>query len=90
MFNDEPQKARVLVARHTAHPVDRWRNTFAALAHQLDEIEGKGPAVVDAENRSERQGQRAANEPNVEFTIDNQTVNMTWQNVDAVAEQKVS
>jgi len=84
MFNDDPQKARALVTKHTAHPVDRWRNTFAALAHQLDEIEGKGPAVADAENRSERQGQLAANEPNVEFTIDNKTINMTWQNVDAV------
>lgn len=82
MFGDDPQRARVLVAKYAGHPVDRWRNTFAALAHQLDEIGGKGPQVADGEDRSQRQGQLAANEPDVEFTIDNKSINMTWQNVD--------
>jgi hypothetical protein len=84
MFTDEPNKARAIAARHLAHPVDRWRNTFAAVANQLDEIAGKGTRVADAEDRSQRQGQLAANEPNVEFTIDNKMLNVAWQNVEAV------
>ena len=47
------------------HPVDRWRNAFAAVTRQLDEIEGKGGKVVDPDDRDQQQGQLAATEPGV-------------------------
>ena len=40
-FTDEPEQARAIAARYADHPVDRWRNTFAAIAAQLDEATGK-------------------------------------------------
>jgi hypothetical protein len=83
MSTEEPQKARAVATKYAGHPVERWRNTFASLANQLDEIDGKGPKVADADNRDQRQNDLAAHEPGVEFTIDAKTINMTWQNVDS-------
>ena len=33
-------KARAVAMKYATHPVDRWRNVFANIATQLDEIEG--------------------------------------------------
>lgn len=84
MFSDEPQKARSITAKYVNHPVDRWRNAFSTMAMQLDEIEGKGMKIADADDRSQKQGQLAANEPAVDFTLDNKAINLTWQNVENV------
>lgn len=84
LFSDEPLKARAIASRYVSHPVDRWRNAFVALAHQLDEIEGKGAQVADAEDRAQRQTQLAAREPGFEFTLDAKTIHLSWQNVETV------
>jgi transcription termination factor NusB len=85
LYSDEPLKARPIASRHANHPVDRWRNAFAALKNQLDEIEGNGGAkIADVENREQRQGSLAANEPSVEFTIDAKTINLSLANVEHV------
>ena len=84
MFSEAPVKARSIAMKYVNHPVDRWRNTFAAILSQLDEIEGKGPKVIDPMDRAQRQGQLAATEPNVEFTLDAKSIHLTWQNLDAV------
>jgi hypothetical protein len=64
--------------------VDRWRNAFAAIGHQLDEIDGKGVQVADAGDRGQRQTQQAAREPSYEFTVDGRTIHLSWQNLDTV------
>jgi hypothetical protein len=84
MFNDEPRKARSIATRYLKHPVDRWRNLFATIVAQLDEVEGKIPAVVDANDRGQQQGVLAATEPGFEFTLDNKAIQLNWQNIDAV------
>ncbi|MFO0808573.1 MAG: hypothetical protein U0746_08120 [Gemmataceae bacterium] len=84
MSGEEPLRARSLVAKYAAYPVDRWRNAFAAVGGQLDEIEGKAGKPADQDDRNERQQQLAATEPNVEFTLDARKINLTWQNVGAV------
>src|SRR5438477_9704072 len=70
MSGDEPLRARSLVAKYATCPVDRWRNAFAAIGGQLDEIEGKPSKPADLDDRNERQQLLAATEPNVEFTLD--------------------
>ncbi|HMF12438.1 MAG TPA: hypothetical protein VKE94_09035, partial [Gemmataceae bacterium] len=84
LFSVEPTKARGIVAKYAAHPVDRWRNAFASIANQLDEAEGKGPKIADVDDRTQRQGSLAASEPAFEFTLDAQTINLSWQNIDSV------
>jgi hypothetical protein len=84
LFNDEPQRAKAIAAKYANYPVDRWRNTFAAMLGQLNEIENKAPAAIaDKDERDQRQNQLAQTEPGVEFTIDSKNINLTWQNVDA-------
>jgi len=83
-FSADPQHARTIAARYVGHPVDRWRNAFAALVNQLDEAEGKGPKLVDADDRGQRQGQLAATEPGFGFTLDARQILLKWQNIDAV------
>ncbi len=83
-FSDSPQKARAIAAKYAQHPVDRWRHAFTVILNQLDEAEGKGAKVADAESRNEQQGALAATEPNFEFHLDAKKINLTWQNVDAV------
>jgi hypothetical protein len=83
-FSDEPERARAVAARYVNHPVDRWRNAFVALLNQLDEVEGKGPKVADTEDRDQRQGQLAANEPGFEFTLDARQIQLAWQNLEEV------
>jgi hypothetical protein len=83
-FSDEPSQARAIAAKYAEHPVDRWRNTFTTILNQLDEIEGKNAKVADAEDRAQRQGELAAQEPSFNFTLEVKKINLTWQNVDAV------
>lgn len=84
LFNDEPTRARAVAARYASYPVERWRNAFAAVLHQLDDAEGRGPKVADADSRGQQQTQLAANEPGFEFTLDGRKLDLTWQNVEAV------
>jgi hypothetical protein len=84
LFGDEPRKARPIAQKYLNHPVDRWRNAFVALNGQLDEIEGKPGLIADADDRSQRQGAAAANEPDVQFVVDGKNLKMSWQNIDSV------
>jgi hypothetical protein len=67
--------ARRLAAPWTTHPVDRWRNRFAALGATLDEAEGRAPgegfsAAVDPENRDQKMGELAARQPSLDLAIE--------------------
>lgn len=83
MFNEKPEQARAIAAAYVHHPVDRWRNTFAAIIAQVDEIEGRGTRIVDKDDRDQNQGNLAATEPGFEFTVSAAGVNLTWQNIDS-------
>ena len=83
-FSDEPQRARAIAQKHANEPVDRWRNAFAAVASQLDEIEGKATQVSDAQDRNQQQTQAAAQEPSFDFTLDGSKIQLAWQNLKEV------
>jgi hypothetical protein len=84
LFNDEPKKARSLIAQYANHPVDRWRDAFTAIAAQLDEFDGKAPKLVDQDDQAQQQAKLAAQEPNFEFAVAGKTINLTWKNVEKV------
>ena len=83
-FTDEHAKARAIATKYADHPVDRWRNTFAAITAQLDEAEGKDAKAVDADDRNQQQAQLAATEPNFDFTVEAKQINLNHQNLSAV------
>jgi len=80
-FSEKPVVARRIVARYREYPVDRWRKLFAAMVSQLDEIEGKAPAVVDKKDRDQQQTQLAATEQTFEFTVEARKITLNYQNL---------
>ncbi|MBI5725512.1 MAG: hypothetical protein HZA50_16260 [Planctomycetes bacterium] len=59
-FGEDVKPVRALAEKYKDYPVDRWRNLFAAVTAQLDELEGKGAKVVDAEDKAQQQAKLAA------------------------------
>jgi hypothetical protein len=62
--------ARALAAPRANEPVDHWREKFAQLLAQLDEIDGKAPAVTKPDDREQTQDALAAAQPRFEFKLD--------------------
>ncbi|MFN0199444.1 MAG: hypothetical protein ACKVT0_22055 [Planctomycetaceae bacterium] len=83
-FSNEPEAARQIAEKYADHPVDRWRNAFAAISVQLDEATGKNGDVLDPENRDQQQGQLAATEPRFDFTVEARKINLNYSNLSAV------
>jgi hypothetical protein len=80
----EPGRAREVASRYAAYSVDRWRDLFANVLAQLDEIEGKGPAVIDKEDRGQAQAQLASTEPNFDLEIEGRKVTVRYQNLEEI------
>lgn len=83
-FGDDPRSARAVAQPHADHPVDRWRHLFRNVLAQLDELDGAGSAVVDKDDRGQKQGQLAATEAAFDFAVENRTVNVQYQNLGSV------
>ena len=83
-----PRRSRppraTIARRYADYPVDRWRERFAAVAAQADEIEGKGPSVVDDESRDQQQEQLAAKESTLDLKVEDHEVKLNFANLDAV------
>jgi hypothetical protein len=79
-------EARGIAAQYSDHPVLRWRQLFADVTSQLDEIEGKGPTAEprDTPDRERQQAELAASEPGFEFKVENRTIALTYRNLSEV------
>lgn len=82
-FSDAHAKARAIAARYTDHPVDRWRNAFAAITAQLDEAEGKSAdsQPTDPDDRGQQQAAMASSEPNFDFAVEAGKIAVSFQNI---------
>ncbi|MEZ5303529.1 MAG: hypothetical protein R3F11_23240 [Verrucomicrobiales bacterium] len=80
-YKADAAAARAIAARYAAHPVDRWRERFAAVIAQADEIEGKAPAVVDDQSREQQQAEQAAKEPALDLKVEGTQVKLAYQNI---------
>ncbi len=79
-----PDHARTVAQQYADYPVDRWRNRFALVLQQLDEVEGRAAKTVDEEDRDQQQAKLAATEPALDMTVEAKTVNLTYQNLEEV------
>jgi hypothetical protein len=76
--------ARALAEPWLAHPVDRWRHRFAALAAALDEAAGRGPAAaVDERSRDQRMDELAARQPALAVAVEHGEVVLQHHNLEA-------
>jgi len=84
MFSDDLRKVRSIVAKYNNHPVERWRNAFASIQNQLDEIDGKNGKLIDKDDQAQQQAKLAATEASFEFGVAAKNINLTWKNVEKV------
>ena len=84
LYQGDLAKARQLANRYSDHPVDKWRNLFAAARSQLDEIEGKKPVLVDKDDRNQKQDQLARTQASYEFKVEDRQVQLSFQNLKEV------
>jgi len=66
------------------HPVDLWRNAFAGIKVQLEEIDGKMFQIVDDKDRTQQQTGLATSQPNFEFHVEAKKVRLDYQNLKQV------
>ncbi len=83
-FAGDPEQARAIAARYVDHGVDRWRNTFAAIVAQLDEVQGRNVDPIDRDSRDQQQGQLAATEPSFDFSVESQKIQINFQHLKQV------
>jgi hypothetical protein len=81
MCQEDTATARRIAKALTAYPVDHWQQKFAALAAQLDEIEGKPGAAADDADRESRQDTLADREPSIDLAVQDKIVKMKFRNL---------
>lgn len=84
LFQEDLAAAEQIAVRYGQHPVERWRNTFAAVKTQIDEAKGASTEILDPENRNQVQTQLASTEPAFEFQVEGKRVLLNYQNLEQV------
>jgi hypothetical protein len=79
-YREAPGLAREIADRHLTHPVDRWREMFAEIDRQVEEIEGATRS--DLMDGAQDQQQLASTEPNFDFRIEGGRAIVESRNLD--------
>jgi hypothetical protein len=77
-----PEEARTLAATYKDYPVARWRNLFANVLAQADEIAGTGGKISDRDSREQTQDQLAATAPSLDLTVEGATLAIHYRNLE--------
>ena len=83
-YRAEPDAAKQIATKYAEHPVERWREAFANVVAQADEIAKNEVVVVDEEDRDQNQARRAAQTPSLDFVVEARTVKLDYQNLASV------
>jgi hypothetical protein len=81
LYRGDVEGARQLAKAHADEGVLRWRNLFAQVLSQLDELSGAAPGVADQENRDQAQGALAATEPTLEMRVEAGQVRLDYRHL---------
>ena len=82
-YKGDLETARTLAKRRTDEGVDRWRDRFAQVRSQLDEIAGGATAVTDQEKRDQAQAALAATEPVLDMQVEAGRIRLDTRNLKA-------
>lgn len=80
-YRAQPDTARAIAVKYAGHPVDRWRERFANVIAQADEIQGKGPQIVTDEDRDQQQSKLAATESSLSLRVEGSLVTIDYQKI---------
>ena len=81
LYRSDIEGARKLAKAHADEPVVRWRNLFAQLLTQLDELTGGAAAEADKESRDQTQGALATTEPALEMQVEAGRIRLDYRNL---------
>ena len=81
LYRGEVETARSLAKAHADEGVTRWRNLFAQVLSQLDELSGAAASAADKENRDQAQGALAATEPALEMQVEAGQIRLDYRNL---------
>jgi hypothetical protein len=85
LYRGDVDTARKIAKRRAAEGVDRWRDRFAQVLGQLDELAGGPGAAADQEKRDQAQAALAASEPALELQVEAGRIRLDTRNVKACA-----
>ena len=83
-YKSEPKLARQIAVKYAEYPVDRWREAFANIVNQADEIGKPAQKVADKEDRTQVQTAQAAKTPSFDFAVEARQVKINYQNLKSV------
>ncbi len=83
-YANDAAQAREIAAQYVDYPVDKWRDRFARVVSQLEEIEGAAAQVHDDEDRDQKQDQLAGTEPTFELNVEDREIRIAYRNLEAV------
>lgn len=81
LYRGDVRTARQLAKAHATAPVTRWRNLFAHMLSQLDELDGAPAGVADKESRDQAQGALAATEPALDMQVEAGQIRLDYRNL---------
>jgi hypothetical protein len=77
-------KARRISAKYKEYPVDIWRDRFADLTAQINEVQGAQPEVIKEGDREQEQQLAATLEPSLSIGVDGVQATLDFQNISEV------
>jgi hypothetical protein len=80
-YRADAKAALKIASRYKDHPVDRWRNRFAQVTAQAEEITGGKAVVIDKDDRAQRQAQLADTAASLDFKIEDRKMVIASQNL---------
>jgi hypothetical protein len=80
-YQGDVDSARKIAKQHAKEGVSRWRDRFALILSQIDEMGGSAAAAVDKENRDQAQGALASTEPALELRVEAGRINLDYRNL---------
>ncbi|MDT8389727.1 MAG: hypothetical protein RRC34_04360 [Lentisphaeria bacterium] len=83
-YRAAPREGAAIAKRYADYPVKRWRDMFAAVTAQADEIAGADSRVVDSEDRDQVQTKIADSAPSLELSRDGDRFLLDHRNLDTV------
>lgn len=83
-YRGEPAEARRIAAAHLDHPVERWRDRFAAVERQVAGIDGDAAEDEPEDTREGTLEKLSGDEPYFELTAVGREAELSFRNLDEV------